>query len=115
MGTTVAADRKMRVEEILGAFGMKAGGTVSGVAHGGSFKEDAPGAPIEVQEDVLVTESGDGPPARGTIMTIRVKKSDADAFAKGKLSLEDFRKKASITTYAGDTGSWGGGSVFETH
>jgi len=47
MGTTVAADRKMRVEEILGAFGMKAGGTVSGVAYGGSFKDDASGAPIE--------------------------------------------------------------------
>ena len=47
MGTTVAADRKMRVEEILAAFGMKAGGTVSGVAYGGSFKDDASGSPIE--------------------------------------------------------------------
>ena len=75
----------------------------------------APNAPDADQDEVLVTEPGDGPPAHGTIMTIRVKKSDADAFAKGKLSLEDFRKKASITTYAGDTGSWGGGSVFETH
>jgi hypothetical protein len=41
MGTTIAADRKMRVEEILAAFGMKAGGTLSGVAYGGSFKDDA--------------------------------------------------------------------------
>src|SRR2546423_1023502 len=49
MGTTIATDRKMRVEEILAAFGIKAGGTVSGVAHGGSFKDDAPGAPIETR------------------------------------------------------------------
>ena len=49
MGTTVAADRKMRVEEILAAFGMKAGGTVSGVAYGGSFKEESSGAPIETR------------------------------------------------------------------
>src|SRR5213592_4789665 len=49
MGTTVAADRKMRVEEILAAFGMKVDGTVSGVAYGGSFKDDASGAPIETR------------------------------------------------------------------
>jgi len=49
MGTTIATDRKMRVEEILAAFGMKAGRTVSGVAYGGSFKDDAPGAPIETR------------------------------------------------------------------
>jgi len=30
MSTKIASDRKMRVEEILAAFGIKAGGTVSG-------------------------------------------------------------------------------------
>src|SRR5205809_609184 len=49
MDTTIATDRKMRVEEILAAFGMKAGRTISGVAYGGSFKDDAPGAPIETR------------------------------------------------------------------
>ena len=49
----------------------------------------------------------DGAARRGTIMTIRVKKSDADAFAKGKMNLEDFRKKARITTYAGGFGGDG--------
>ncbi len=34
-----------------------------------------------------------------TVMTIRVKKSDADAFAQGKLDLDAFRKKAAIQTY----------------
>jgi hypothetical protein len=44
------------------------------------------------------------PAARGTIMTIRVKKSDIEAFSKGKINLEEFRKKARITAYAGDAG-----------
>ena len=52
----------------------------------------------------------DGASARGTIMTIRVKKADVDAFAKGKLNAGEFRKKASITTYAGATTGWTGGS-----
>jgi hypothetical protein len=42
-----------------------------------------------------------GMPARGSILTIRVKKSDVDAFAKGKLDLDQFRKKASMTIYPG--------------
>jgi hypothetical protein len=32
-------------------------------------------------------------------MTLRVKKSDADAFAKDKLTLEEFRKRAKIAIY----------------
>jgi hypothetical protein len=35
-----------------------------------------------------------------------------DAFAKGKLNLDDFRRKASVTAYAGDTGGWGGANLF---
>jgi hypothetical protein len=42
-----------------------------------------------------------GSPMRQTIMTIRVKKSDADALAKGALTLEAFRKKAHVVSYAG--------------
>src|SRR2546426_5906453 len=62
--------------------------------------------------ELVLENREDGTSTRGTIMTIRVKKSDADAFAKGKLNLDDFRKKASITTYSGDTGGWGGGNAF---
>jgi len=51
-------------------------------------------------------------PVRGTIMTVRVKKSDAESFAKGKLNLDEFRKKAKIVTYAGIVGSEGGGFSF---
>jgi hypothetical protein len=34
-------------------------------------------------------------------MTIRVKKLDADAFAKGAMTLEAFRKRAHVVSYAG--------------
>jgi hypothetical protein len=34
-----------------------------------------------------------------TVMTIRIKKSDADTFAQGKLDLDAFRKKAAVQTY----------------
>jgi hypothetical protein len=42
-----------------------------------------------------------GSPMRQTIMTIRVKKSDADALAKGAMTPEAFRKRAHIVCYAG--------------
>jgi hypothetical protein len=65
----------------------------------------------------------DRPESRSTILTIRIKKSDVDAFAKDKLNLDDFRKKAKITPYAGPDlspavsvvgsgGSFGGGRTF---
>jgi hypothetical protein len=74
-----------------------------------------------VQNQVWVYGEGKSGQTRGTIMTIRVKKSDIDAFAKSKQSLEEFRKKAKVTTYAGNADSGGGlmgfgsgsGSAFE--
>jgi len=50
--------------------------------------------------------------SRGTILTIRVKKSDADAFAKSKLTLEEFRKKAKMATYVGNADGGMGGVGF---
>jgi len=40
-------------------------------------------------------------PPVSTILTIRVKKSDVDSFAKDKLNLDEFRKKAKIMAYLG--------------
>ncbi|HXT40853.1 MAG TPA: hypothetical protein VN887_12640, partial [Candidatus Angelobacter sp.] len=70
--------------------------------------------PDERTQSTIVMDKGtvDSDRPHGTIMTIRVKKADVDAFAKGKLDLDDFRKKAGITTYTGDTGGWGGGNFF---
>lgn len=56
----------------------------------------APGGGVNVK----VTSSKRGDTRRGeTVMTIRVKKSDVDSFAKGNLDLAGFKKKASIQTY----------------
>jgi hypothetical protein len=44
---------------------------------------------------------------RGTIMTLRAKKSDVDAFAAGKLGAEEFQKRVDIAVYAGNTGGGG--------
>jgi hypothetical protein len=53
-----------------------------------------------------------GKQPRNTMLTIRVKKADMDFFAKDKLSLEDFRKRAKIMPYAGGPDSaMGGGFV----
>lgn len=67
----------------------------------------------------------DRPQSRSTMLTIRVKKSDVDSFAKDKLNLDDFRKRAKIMPYAGGPdsamgggfvggggGSFGGGNTF---
>jgi hypothetical protein len=43
-------------------------------------------------------------PRLGTTLTIRVKKGDVDAFAGGKLSLEELQKKATIQAYVGNSG-----------
>ena len=50
MSIKIASDRKIKVDEILGAFGMKAGGTVTGVAHGGKFHDDASGPQAETRD-----------------------------------------------------------------
>jgi hypothetical protein len=39
---------------------------------------------------------------KGTVLTLRVKKSDIDSFSAGKLSLEEFTKKVAMTAYAGN-------------
>jgi hypothetical protein len=40
-------------------------------------------------------------PMTGSILTLRVKKSDVDAFSRNKLSPEEFRKKVRSAVYAG--------------
>ena len=75
-------------------------------AHSGRFKEQAR-YQIAAQGDMSLTGkriSRDGAAAHGTIMTIRVKKADVDDFAKGKVNLDEFRKRASMTIYAVDAG-----------
>ena len=50
MSTRTASGQAATIEEILGAFGMHAGGTFSGVAYGGRFIDDASGSPLETHD-----------------------------------------------------------------
>jgi hypothetical protein len=42
-----------------------------------------------------------GPASQGTVLTVRVKKSDVDAFANGKLDFKAFEKRTTFNTYLG--------------
>ena len=50
---------------------------------------------------------------RATVLTVRVRKLDAHAFAKGTMNFDEFQQKASINAYLGAAGSgvgWKGGA-----
>jgi len=56
----------------------------------------------EAQNRLWVLTNGAGTQGRGTILTIRVKKSDVDDFAKGKLNSDEFRNRAKVASYLGN-------------
>lgn len=66
--------------------------------------------PAQAPDQVSIYERDSSSP-RQSMLTIRVKKSDVDAFAKGKLSLDEFRKRATIAVYA-VSGEGNGGTTF---
>lgn len=47
------------------------------------------------------TMGADREAGQGTVLTIRAKKSDVDALAKGELDLEAFKSRVMINTYTG--------------
>jgi hypothetical protein len=55
-------------------------------------------AVVAHEGDTFLWQDGEAP-RRQTILTLRVKKTDIDAYAKGKLNTEDFQKRASPTAY----------------
>jgi len=102
--------RNLKSDETIAVcvFGGASAGPRKAKATTAKLKKVGPDGPDEPVE-VAVADS-DSAVSRGTILTLRVRKSDVDAFAKGKLNHDEFRKKAGITTYAGDTGGWGSGA-----
>ena len=59
-------------------------------------------------ELVIVTVNGSEPaPSIPTVLTVRARKSDIDAFAKTALNLDQFRKKVQITTPPIRKRGWG--------
>lgn len=74
---------------------------------GGGFRAVSSNRNDKNPEFFAYALSGQGGGGR-SVMTIRAKKSDIDAFAKGKIEVDDFRKKLTITTY--QTASGGDGA-----
>jgi hypothetical protein len=69
-------------------------------------------APGAAPSKLVVKSSRNRSSLGETVMTIRVKKSDADAFAQGKMDLEAFRKKAAVQTYFRKTDSTSASNFF---
>ncbi len=65
------------------------GGFSSGVFSGGGISGMT----------VTTSSGGEGQPRMPSTLTIRARKSDIDAFAKGKMELEEFRKRVTIALY----------------
>jgi hypothetical protein len=49
--------------------------------------------------EVFALSEGPGGAARESVMTLRAKKADIDAFAKGELNLDQFRQRVNIVAY----------------
>jgi hypothetical protein len=91
--------------------GLKDNETVTVVVQGsgsGTIQRARAAGPKGDGEDVFAFAfaPGGGGGAR-SVMTLRAKKSDIDAFAKGKTELDDFRKKVSIAAYQAPVGGDG--------
>jgi hypothetical protein len=62
---------------------------------------------VKLEKGGATMVSIENAPGRGSILTMRAKKSDIDAYAKGKLTLDEFRKKTVQTVYqGGGSGMW---------
>jgi hypothetical protein len=81
------------------------GNALPPVARGG---DAAPDPFSSLAQNQFTTVVGEPWPVLGTRLTLRVKKADLDAFAKGKLNAEELRAKASFTAYVTDAGGWAG-------
>jgi len=113
------------VVTVFGTEGVEAGpgaaGTSGGGAGGVGGATRRPGGRGSASQTALLDlgTSSVGTSAartgRGTVLTVRVRKSDAESFGKGKMNLDQFEQKAAIATYLGPAshGSgpfWRGGS-----
>lgn len=74
------------------------GGGGSG-RYGGSSIDPATGLPVAQEEEIIIAESSSGKNGAAGKMVLRVRKSDAEAFQNGKLSLDEFRKKVAVLIY----------------
>lgn len=87
--------------------GLKDNETVTVVVQGagsGSVQRARVAGPKGEGEDLFAFAFAPGGGGARSVMTLRAKKSDIDAFAKGKTELDDFRRKVSVATYQAPSG-----------
>jgi hypothetical protein len=89
--------RELKSEEFVTIW--ISGGATAGPARVRAFRANAPGG----LGGNAISVDQMGFPAKRSVMTIRVTKSEIDAYAKGKMTLQDFQKRARFTTYTGDS------------
>lgn len=109
--------RGVKPEEFIAVavFGTSSGPTRSALGAlrfgGGGFSApDVPAIEASTRSVVEGRAQPEGMPSlmdaggihRGTVLTLRAKRSDADMFAKGELSFEAFRARVSIHAYPGN-------------
>lgn len=113
MGAPAEAPKHKRALASAGGVG---GGGFGGGAFGGSFGASGGGggsqsadsddgqARLDYDRALFFSAAGQEESAGDkTTLTIRVKKADCDAFAKGKMTADEFRSKAVIKTYGDST------------
>jgi hypothetical protein len=92
LGPRVAPTRVFR--------GMQKNGTATGGFGGiGRFGGGGSGGGGMAMNPLFVDGNINGEGQGESVLTIRARKSDIDVFAKGKLTMDDFRKKASVLIY----------------
>ena len=93
--------RGLKPEEYvnIAVFGHAGSSRVKSVTLGGLGGASAVGQ-YSAKSYVYETTDATGA-AKGTVLTLRAKKSDIDAFASGKLEADTFKAKVAMTAYAG--------------
>ena len=82
--------------EVASGTGRFGGGGRPGLAD--TFPSES--AALETYLRFVRSESSSGA-GRGTVLTVRVRKSDSEAFAKGKINSEQFQQKTTANAYVG--------------
>ena len=104
---TVTISGPSNVSGVRSVRSSRLGSTGAGSSAGGSVNfagGHGEGHPPAYAFTTTIDSTGDNS-GTDTMLTIRAKKSDADAFAKNKMTAEEFRKKASIQAYSTAGGS----------
>jgi hypothetical protein len=98
-----------------GMAGSSGGGGSGGGGMTGRYGAGRSASNVTAAEATLLEFVGGSMPAtrtgRGTVLNVRVRKADAEAFAKGKMNFDQFEQKATIAAYLGPA-THGGNAFF---